>query len=194
LVLDWLSQGHRVHWTHEVEALGSGDFCFYLSCSQIVPSSILGNFAHNLVVHESDLPQGKGWSPLTWQILEGGNRIPVTLFEAVERVDSGDIYLQEWLEFEGHELLDELRQAQAVATLRLCQRFVDGYPEVLKGTRSQTGVESFYPRRRPRDSQLDVHRSLAEQFNLLRVVDNERYPAFFEYQNGKYLIKIIRKF
>ena len=177
-----------------MEALGSGDFCFYLSCSQIVPSSILGNFAHNLVVHESDLPQGKGWSPLTWQILEGGNRIPVTLFEAVERVDSGDIYLQEWLEFEGHELLDELRQAQAVATLRLCQRFVDGYPEVLKGTRSQTGVESFYPRRRPRDSQLDVHRSLAEQFNLLRVVDNERYPAFFEYQNGKYLIKIIRKF
>lgn len=94
MVLDWLSQGHRVHWTHEVKALGSGDVCFYLSCSQIVPSSILGNFAHNLVVHESDLPQGKGWSPLTWQILEGCNRIPVTLFEAVEKVDSGDIYLK----------------------------------------------------------------------------------------------------
>ena len=175
-----------------MEALGSGDVCFYLSCSQIVPISILGNFAHNLVVHESDLPQGKGWSPLTWQILEGCSRIPVTLFEAVERVDSGDIYLQEWLEFEGHELLDELRQAQAEATLRLCQQFVDSYPEVLKGARSQTGVESFYPRRRPRDSQLDVHRSLAEQFNLLRVVDNERYPAFFESDGRRYCLKIYR--
>ena len=26
---------------------------------------------HNLVVHESDLPFGKGMSPFTWQVVEG---------------------------------------------------------------------------------------------------------------------------
>lgn len=188
--MDWLHQGHRVRWTHEVEKLGSGDLCFYLSCSQIVPITVLGNFRNNLVVHESNLPQGKGWSPLTWQILEGHNRIPVTLLEAVEKVDSGDIYLQEWIEFEGHELIDELRQAQAESTLRLCSQFVQQYPEVLKVAKPQAGVESFYPRRRPKDSQVDAHHSLADQFNLLRVVDNQRYPAFFEIRGKFYKIFI----
>jgi methionyl-tRNA formyltransferase len=146
-----------------------------------------------LVVHESDLPSGKGWSPLTWQILEGKNRIPVTLFEATERVDSGDIYLQEWLEFEGHELIDELRQAQAAATLRLCREFVNRYPEVLQAAKPQVGKESFYPRRKPKDSQLDVNCSLAQQFNLLRVVDNEKYPSFFSHGGKTYIILVCNK-
>ncbi len=191
LLLDWLHQGHRVRWVHDTKQLGSGDLCFYLSCSQVVSAQILGRFRNNLVVHESDLPQGKGWSPLTWQILEGRDRIAVTLFEAVEAVDSGDIYLQEWLEFAGHELLDELRQAQAESTLRLCQQFVSQYPEILQARRPQSGTASFYPRRRPKDSQLDIYRSLADQFDLLRVVDNENYPGFLEYRNEKYYLKII---
>jgi UDP-2,4-diacetamido-2,4,6-trideoxy-beta-L-altropyranose hydrolase len=192
LVLAWLHQGHRVQWTHDVDRLSSGDLCFYLSCGQIVSKSILDQFCNNLVVHESDLPRGKGWSPLTWQILEGKNRIPVTLFEAAEKVDSGDIYLQEWLEFEGHELLDELRQAQAKATLRLCSQFVDQYPEILKQAQPQTGTESFYPRRRARDSQLDINVPLVEQFNLLRVVDNEKYPAFLKKDEHLFKLLIIK--
>jgi methionyl-tRNA formyltransferase len=64
-----------------------------------VPASILSQFRRNLVLHESDLPGSKGWSALTWQILEGNNRISVTLFEVAEKVDSGVIYAQEWLEF-----------------------------------------------------------------------------------------------
>ena len=112
------------------------------------------------------------------------------LFEVVERVDSGDIYLQEWLEFEGHELIDELRQAQAAATLHLCREFANRYPEVLKSAKPQVGKESFYLRRKPKDSQLDVSCSLAQQFNLLRVVDNAKYPAFFELHNRQYSLKV----
>ena len=82
----------------------------------MLPDQFRLRFRHTLVVHESDLPQGKGWSPLTWQILAGQVSIPVTLFEAVKRADSGPIYAQRWLHFEGHELIDELRAAQAGAT------------------------------------------------------------------------------
>ena len=40
------------------------------------------------------------------------------------------------------------------------------------------GEPSHYRRRRPVDSQMDTEKSLADQFNLLRVVVYQDYPAF----------------
>lgn len=190
LILNWLDEGHRVLWAHEIEDLLHADFCFYLSCGQIMPPSILKQYLHNLVIHKSDLPRGKGWSPLTWQILEDKNRIPVTLLEAAERVDSGRVYAQEWLEFEGHELIDEMRERQAKATIKLCKLFVDGYPKILAEAREQIGEESFYPRRQPADSRLNPTQSIKAQFDLFRVVDNQHYPAFFDLNGQRYFLRI----
>jgi methionyl-tRNA formyltransferase len=190
LVMDWEAQGHGVDWLHDPRDAGEGDFCFCLSLGQLVPERVRARFFHTLVVHESDLPQGKGWSPLTWQILDGRSRIPVTLLEAANRVDSGAIYAQRWLEFAGHELISELREAQAMATHELCRWFVDHYPESAAEARAQKGEESFYSRRRPTDSRLEPNMSLAAQFNLLRVVDNERYAAWFEYNGHRYRLRI----
>lgn len=165
-------------WAHDKQDLRPGDFCFYLSCGQVVPASILSQYRHNLVVHESDLPKGKGWSPLSWQLLEGENKITVTLFEAVKKVDSGMIYAQEWLEFAVHELIDESRAAQAGAIRDLCKRFVLEYPGILAQVPEQVGEESFYPRCKPVASRLNTEQSIANQFSLLRIVNNERYRWF----------------
>jgi methionyl-tRNA formyltransferase len=116
--------------------------------------------------------------------------IPATLFEAADRVDGGPIYAQRWIEFQDHEFIDELRAAQAEATLERCRWFVDQYPHSAEQARPQQGEESSYPRRRPADSRLDPEQSLAEQFNLLRVVDNERYPAFFDWRNARYQLSV----
>jgi len=190
LVMDWEAQGHRIDWRHDPAQAEAGDFCFCLSLGQLVPKAVRERFRHTLVVHESDLPRGKGWSPLTWQILEGQARIPVTLLEAAERVDSGPIYAQRWLQFQGHELIDELRAAQAAATRALCRWFVDDYPKGAEQARPQQGEESLYPRRRPDDSRLAPEQSLAAQFDLLRVVDNQRYPAFFVWRGERYTLAI----
>ena len=190
MIASFLAVGHRVLWTHQVDALQAADFCFYLSFSKIVPKNIRALFKNNLVVHESDLPQGKGWSPLTWQILEGKSKIPVSLIEAEDKVDSGVIYEQEWIDFEGHELIDELRQKQAQDTINLCKVFVGEYPAITQRQKIQTGIESFYPKRRPADSLLDLNSPLMNQFNLLRVADNYSYPAFFEYLDCRYEIHI----
>jgi methionyl-tRNA formyltransferase len=56
--------------------------------------------------------------------------------------------------------------------------------------REQSGDESFYRRRKPEGSRMDPNRTLAEQFELLRVVDNERYPAFFEWRGSMYDLRI----
>lgn len=154
---------------------------------------LLKKYRNNLVVHESDLPSGKGWSPLTWQILEGKKKIPAVLLEAVEKVDSGPIYRKIWMEFNGGELLDELREKQAEATLDLCRNFVDHYPASARGGAPQQEGESFFTRRRPEDSELNPQESLAQQFNLLRVADPLRYPAFFKHGEQNYRVHVQKK-
>lgn len=166
-----------------------GEVLCLLSCEQIFKDLSLNNY--NLVVHESDLPKGKGWSPLTWQILEGENEIPITLFEAAESVDSGVIYYQDKIKLEGHELIDEIKEKQGEATIRLIHSFLNSM-DTIKGT-EQSGEESFYPKRGPKDSELDIHKSIDEQFNLLRVCDNERYPSYFFKDGKKYTIKIYKE-
>ena len=103
---------HQVFFAKRYEDIKSGDIAFFLGCLKIVPKNVLALNQHNLVVHESNLPKGKGFSPLSWQILEGKNVIPVALFEADEGVDSGSVYYRDQITFKGHELVDELRHAQ----------------------------------------------------------------------------------
>ena len=82
-------RGHAVRWIHDPAQLAPGDVCLLLSCSRLLSAEQLALHRHNLVVHESALPQGQGWSPMTWQILEGASRIPITLFEATAALDAG---------------------------------------------------------------------------------------------------------
>lgn len=185
-----LSRGHEVLLLREAEEISEGDCAFFLSCGKLVKDHILKRNKHNLVIHESRLPEGKGWSPLTWQILEGKNEIPITLFEAEKKVDNGKIYLQENMYFEGHELVDELRQKQGEKTIELIKKFCGAYP-VMAG-KAQSGRESFYPKRIAEDSELDIDKTIVGQFNLLRVADNERYPAFFHHLGHKYIVKIFK--
>ncbi len=190
LVLGWLADGHSVAWAHAAGGLPGGDLCFYLSYGRIVDNSTRARYKNNLVVHESDLPKGRGWSPMSWQILEGASCIPVTLLEAAEEVDAGPIYLQEWIQLEGHELSPEWRGFQSDSTLRLCRNFVVQYPAILEQGRQQERGSTFYPRRRPNDSELDPTKSIAQQFNLLRIVDNKGYPAFFEFAGKRLILQI----
>lgn len=180
--------GHVVRMISSKEELEEGDVAFFLSCFEIVTEDFLKLNKHNIVVHESALPAGKGWSPLTWQILEGKNSIPICLFEASSLCDSGDIYLSDTIEFEGHELVDELRQKQGEKTIELSLEFIKRYSEV-SGI-PQTGNESYYLKRTAKDSELDLNKTLEEQFNLLRIVDNVNYPAFFMKDGIKYILKV----
>ncbi|WP_341885428.1 hypothetical protein [Synechococcus sp. UW140] len=68
--------------------------------------------------------------------------------------------------------------------------WVDNFQDLIDSAYPQTGEASYYRRRRPVDSQLDPERTLAEQFDLLRVVDNDRYPAFFEWRGRRYGLDI----
>ena len=171
--------------------VGPGDIAFYLSCNGITPIERLALNTWNIVVHASDLPQGRGFSPLVWQILEGKNTIPVTMIAMANEVDSGDVLMQRHLKFQGHELNDEMRNDLGQMIVDMC--FDMATDDTPPPACPQQGDSSWYDRRRPDDSRLDPQKSIAEQFNLLRVVDNQAYPAFFELNGQRYTLTITRQ-
>lgn len=179
--------------THVFSAkdIPEGDIMLILGCEKILKPKFLTRHKSNVVVHPSKLPKGKGFSPLAWQVIEGLNSIPVTLFEAVDKVDAGQIYLVDYIELKGDELNDEIKHQQGLITKKMVKEYITYFPEI-KGI-PQKGKDTFYPRRRLEASELDINLSIKEQFNTLRVVDNERYPAYFKHKGKKYIIKIYKE-
>lgn len=182
-------KGYRAKLFFDHESVGTEyGIVFMLSYFRAVEKKYLELHKHNLVVHESDLPKGRGWAPLIWQVLKGRNRIPVVLFSVNEGIDEGDIYIKDHITFRGHELHDEIREKQAKKTMELCMKFIgkDIKP------RKQAGRPSFYRRRRPADSELDINKTIRRNFDLLRIVDNDKFPAFFRYKGNKYILRIYK--
>ena len=166
----------------------SGEAVFFLGCTTICPDKFLVRNPFNFIVHESALPKGRGFAPVSWSILDGHDKLVISLIEALTQVDCGKIYSQYTVPLRGNELCAELREIQGLNTIRICLDFVlNGSLE--RGIEQQ-GSPTYYRRRTPADSELDVHKSIAEQFNLLRIVDNNRYPAFIIYKGRKYYLRI----
>lgn len=166
-----------------------GWICFFLGCVHIVNTQYLARNVHNLVVHESDLPKGRGFAPMAWQILQGSSSIPVCLIEASEdEPDAGNIWLKDTIELEGNELLPKWRQLQGEKSVELCLKFVTDYESLISV--EQVGEPTWFKRRSPSDSELDPAKSLGEQYNLLRIVDNERYPAFVRLAGKKIILQV----
>lgn len=186
-----IAAGHIAQAFDHQKDVSEGTIAFYLSCTGITPKALLDRNPWNIVVHASPLPQGRGFSPLVWQILEGTNIIPLTMITMTEDVDAGDIVAQRNLHFQGHELNDEMRDAMGYAIVDMC--FDMAVSDTAPEPKPQSGCPSWYRRRSPADSALDPNKSLASQFNLLRVVDNDRYPAFFDHAGHRYTLTITRQ-
>ncbi|MBL0703300.1 MAG: UDP-4-amino-4,6-dideoxy-N-acetyl-beta-L-altrosamine N-acetyltransferase [Sulfurospirillum sp.] len=97
--------------------------------------------------------------------------------------------MQKVLELTGYELNAELREKQANFTMDMCLEFIDNYDKY-KTAKKQSTQETFYKKRDKQASELDIDKTIKEQFNLLRIVDNENYPAFFQLDGNRYILKI----
>jgi methionyl-tRNA formyltransferase len=104
-------------------------------------------------------------------------------------VDAGPIWAQSSFTLRGDELLDEINEALFSVEFQLMNHAIDNFESIRP--RPQSGdAGSYYRRRTAADSRVDPFKSLAEQFELLRVVDPDRYPAFFDYRGCRYKLVI----
>ena len=198
---DWLKQylPENLNFRHDIETsffydeknIKKFDVVFVLGFTRILKNDFLKANNQVLIIHESNLPNGKGFSPLQWQILEGKDDIVFSLLEASEEFDSGDIIDQIELKLDGTELYDEIRSKQAKLTFKLIERFIKNYPSFKK--KKQTGESTFYRRRNTSDSQLDINLTIKELFPLLRIVNNKDWPGFFKINGVEYIVKIYKR-
>jgi len=180
------SIGHYCNLIFKHIDVAKGDLLILLGCIRIFKKLHLNK--NNIVIHPSDLPKGKGWSPLTWQILERKNIIPISLFEATNEMDAGDIYIKDNIILDGSELFDEIKHKQGIKTIQMVLKYINEQPRKVK----QSGNSTFYKRRTPKNSKLDINKTILENFNLLRVCSNKFYPAFFVINDQKYILKIYK--
>jgi methionyl-tRNA formyltransferase len=181
--------GLSVSIHHDKRDLPGGDLLFLVSCSQILSHDDRVYYDAVLVLHASDLPRGRGWSPYIWDILAGADALHVCLLEAREPVDTGAIWLRREISLEGHELLSEIHALLFDAEISLIEEAILNYsniePEAQHGDPG-----SYFRRRTPEDSRLDPNKTIDQQFDLMRVTDPQRFPAFFDYRGYRYLVKL----
>lgn len=184
-----LSSEHEAELVGRAEELSGGDMLMLISCHQIIDDSVRARYDTSLIVHASDLPEGRGWSPLIWQVLEGKTEIVVSMIEARPAVDTGPIWAQRAIRLEGHELHDEINALLFATTLSLMTFAVEHAFEI-RPRAQDARAPTYFRRRTPEDSRIDPEKSIATQFDLLRVADPERYPAFFDLRGCRYLVRL----
>lgn len=179
---------HQVDIARKKSELSGGDILFLISCSEIVSAAARSAYRASLVLHASDLPLGRGWSPHIWQLVDGANEITLSLLEAEDKVDSGRIWKKVKIPIPKHALWDEINARLFDAEIDLIDFAVREFERVCITAQDSAIEPNYYPRRTPADSRIDPSKSIASQFDIIRVCDPKRFPAFFELHGKKYKI------
>ena len=177
---------------YDYKKIKNFDFVFILSFTRILPDSFIIKNKNVFVIHGSKLPFYRGFAPIQPQILENKNIIQFSLVKlsANEKVDTGIIVMRSKMILNGDELYDEIRLKQINISILIIKKFFKNFSHI-KAIK-QTGKGFFNKKRLPKDSEIDIKKPIFRQFNLLRIVDNENWPAFFYFRKKKYLIKIFK--
>lgn len=177
---------HHVALARKKSELLGGDILFLISCSEIVGAADRSAYRATLVLHASDLPLGRGWSPHIWQLIDGADEITLSLLEAEDKVDSGRIWKKLKFPVPKHALWNEINGRLFEAEIELIDFAVREFERIYPVAQDVAIEPTYYPRRTPADSRIDPSQSVASQFDRIRVCDPNRFPAFFELRGKKY--------
>ena len=188
----WITQNseHQISLVRSKDQLQTGDLLFLISCEEMVTAADREKFVQTLVIHASDLPNGRGWSPHVWELLAGAEELIVSLLEAEDKVDTGDIWSKLKIKIPKTALYDEINSLLFSAELQLMDFAIQNFNTVKPVKQSLERSVAYWPKRTPKDSELDTDKTINEQFDLLRVSDPNRFPAFFYKEGKKFLLKI----
>jgi methionyl-tRNA formyltransferase len=158
-------------------------YIFFPHWSHIVPKQIL-NLATCVCFHETDLPYGRGGSPLQNLITRGHTETVITALIMSEEIDSGPILLKKRLSL--HGLAEEIYIRSGVIVAEMIKEIIE---DDLRAN-DQIGEMTLFKRRKPSQSEIPVElQNFIELFDHIRMLDAESYPkAFFERGNFRYEI------
>lgn len=160
-------------------------YVFFPHWSWIIPEKIHQDF-DCIVFHMTDLPFGRGGSPLQNLIARGLENTKLSALKVDSGMDTGDIYLKEDLNLNGTAEEIFIRAANLIFT-KMIPTILETQPTAKK----QTGTVTNFTRRKPEESQLHSDMELTQLYDQIRMLDADGYPkAFIEF--GKYKLVLSR--
>jgi methionyl-tRNA formyltransferase len=156
------------------------EYIFFLHWSWLVPEEIFGKY-ECVCFHMTDVPYGRGGSPLQNLIVRGHTETRLTALRMVRELDAGPVYYKETLSLEGSA--EEIYIRAAHLSARLIERFINEHPVPVE----QTGEVVSFKRRKPHQSEILQLATLGSLYDFIRMLDAEGYPkAFLSHQGFRY--------
>ncbi|RPJ12319.1 MAG: methionyl-tRNA formyltransferase [Deltaproteobacteria bacterium] len=150
------------------------DYIFFPHWSHRIEKQILNRF-DCVIFHMTDLPFGRGGSPLQNLIAQGINETQITALKCVAEMDAGPVYLKRPLSLYGAAQEIYLRASTVIEDMIV--DILNNRPASVP----QQGEPTIFKRRTPEQSNLAKATSLEEAFDLIRMQDADGYPhAFLE--------------
>ena len=120
--------------------------------------------------------------------MNGADKITVSLLDADGAVDSGAIYKKITVHIPKSALWDEINDLLFAAEIQLIEFAIKNFDKLQKRAQNSDIEATYYPKRNPKDSEIDPNKSITEQFDLLRVCDPNKFPALFHHRGESYKI------
>lgn len=184
--IEWMLISNKDDFNVDVVSKFDPDYILFPHWSWIIPKEIYEAY-ECIVFHMTDLPFGRGGSPLQNLIVRGIENTKISAILASEEIDAGGIYLKKDLSLNGTADEIFIRASKII--------FFEMIPLIIKGDIrpvEQSGAVVHFKRRNPRESEIhNSINSMEELYNYIRMLDGEGYPkAFIKF--GKYRLEFSR--
>jgi methionyl-tRNA formyltransferase len=147
-------------------------YVFFAHWSTRIPQAVWDAY-ECVVFHMTDLPYGRGGSPMQNLIARGHEATVITALRCVEALDAGPIYLKRAL-----SLLGSAEEIFIRADRVIEQMIIDIQRDEPSPV-PQSGEPVMFRRRRPEDGDLAVVAGLDRWYDWIRMLDAEGYPPAY---------------
>ena len=155
-------------------------YVFLPHWSFIVPKNVYENY-ECIIFHMTDVPFGRGGSPLQNLISRGIYETKISALRCVKELDAGPVYLKRPLSLYGSAVEIYLRASEIIEEM-ICQ-IIQEQPVPVE----QKGEITCFSRRKPEQSDIAELTSLKQVFDYIRMLDANGYPrAFLETEHFRF--------
>lgn len=147
-------------------------YIFFPHWNWIVPNTILSKY-ESVCFHMTDVPYGRGGSPLQNLIIRGHKETQLTALKMTNDLDAGPVYLKEPLSLHGSA--DDVFNRTAPQIMELAFKIAKTNPD----PKEQKGEVTIFERRKPSDSEVVEELSLEQLYDFIRMLDADTYPKAF---------------
>lgn len=152
------------------------DYIFFPHWSYIIPQEVYETF-ECVVFHMTDLPYGRGGSPLQNLIIREKKETKISAIRVVKELDAGPIYFKENLSLEGSA--EEIFER---ASDIIFSQMIPIFFERKVMPKEQEGEPVLFTRRKPFESEIPQEATQRKIYDYIRMLDAEGYPhAFIKY-------------